>query len=373
MKLGYFTLDDNSPLYGEYLRKPEAMLKDIVEHAVYCDELGFSSFWVPEHHGPTFGMLPTPGAMVGHLAAKTRRIRLGVACVVLPINQPLRIAEEYGVLDHLSGGRISIAFGRGFDEYDYKMFGVSFRDSREILREGVELVIRAWIEKGFRYKGKHYQVNEPCTLNQYPLQSPYPEVWIACWSRGTLEMSAELGHSVVFTPFAAGMAFGGLGPAVSEFKRLAREAGHTKPLKTACSYFCAIAKDSQDAARHRERLLRLLRGLVPAIPHDLSTAPPNLAYFVDIAKKIGAMKADDLGDGSIATGDAEKVTEILKRAEAAGIDETILNVYFGGISHRGAMEQLELLAKHVLPHFESASISASNAESAARASRPTQT
>jgi len=356
VKLGYFTLDDNSPLYGEHLRKPEVMLKEIVEHAVRCDELGFSSFWVPEHHGPTFGMLPTPGAMVGHLAAKTKRIQLGVACVVLPINQPLRIAEEYGVLDHLSAGRVSVAFGRGFDDCDYKMFGVPFHDSREILREGVELVVRAWTRKGFTYEGKFYQVTEPCTLNQYPLQRPHPEVYIACWSRGTLEMAAELGCHVMFTPFSAGLAFGGLGPAASEHKRLAREAGHTGALKAACSYFCAVATDSQDARRHRERLLRLLRGLVPAIPHDLSKAPANLAYFVDIARKIEAMDADELGDGSIATGDAEKVTEILKRAEAAGIDETILNVYFGGISHRDALEQLERLAKSVLPHFENATV-----------------
>lgn len=364
MKLGYFTLDDNSPLYGPHLQKPEQMLKNIVEHAVACDRLGFDSFWVPEHHGPTFGMLPTPGALVGHLAARTQRIRLGVACVVLPINQPLRIAEEYAVLDHLSDGRVALAFGRGFDEYDYKMFGVSFHDSRQILREGVELVVKAWTEKGFTYRGKHYQVGEPCTLNQYPLQSPHPEVYIACWSRGTLEMSAELGRHVMFTPFSAGMAFGGLGPAVTEFKRLARAAGHTRPLKAACSYFCAVADDSQDAARHRERLLRLLRGLVPAIPHDLATAPPNLAYFVDIARKIETMKADELGDGSIATGDAEQVTEILKRAEAAGIDEVILNIYFGGITQRDAMEQLERLAAKVLPHFEHASLAGSRAPSA---------
>lgn len=84
--------------------------------------------------------------------------------------------------------------------------------------------------------------------------------------------------------------------------------------------------------------------------------PPNLAYFVEIARKIETMKADELGDGSIATGSAEKVVEILKRAEAAGIDEAILNVYFGGISQRDAMEQLELLGKHVLPHFDNASI-----------------
>jgi hypothetical protein len=135
-------------------------------------------------------------------------------------------------------------------------------------------------------------------------------------------------------------------------------------LKTACSYFCAIATDSQDATRHRERLLRLLRGLVPAVPHDPATAPPSLAYFVDISRKIGTMKADELGDSSIATGDAEKVTEILKRAEAAGIDEAILNVYFGGISHREAMEQLERLAAGVLPHFDNAAITSRRAPTA---------
>ena len=70
------------------------------------------------------------------------------------------------------------------------------------------------------------------------------------------------------------------------------------------------------------------------------------------------MKADELGDGSIATGDAEKVVEILKRAEAAGLDEVILNVYFGGISQREAMEQLERLAAKVLPHVAGVPVTA---------------
>jgi len=111
MWFGYFTLTDNPPAYGAARRDPNALLNDVYAECILAEELGFNSVWVPEHHFGFFGCLPTPAVYLAHLAAKTSRIRLAPATVLLPCNQPLRVAEEYAMLDLLSHGGPSFPLG----------------------------------------------------------------------------------------------------------------------------------------------------------------------------------------------------------------------------------------------------------------------
>src|SRR5919205_1744107 len=115
MKFGYFTLTDNPVGYGSARRDTNQFLRDVMDEAILAEELGFHSAWLPEHHFGLFGCLPTPAQFLTYLAARTRRIRLAPATVVLPLNDPLRIAEEYASLDLLSDGRAIFCAGRGFD------------------------------------------------------------------------------------------------------------------------------------------------------------------------------------------------------------------------------------------------------------------
>ena len=94
MECGYFTLTDNPPSYGAERRDVNQFLREVIAEGVLAEELGFASVWLPEHHFGLFGCLPTPALYLAHLAAKTRRVKLAPGTVVLPINQPLRLAEE---------------------------------------------------------------------------------------------------------------------------------------------------------------------------------------------------------------------------------------------------------------------------------------
>jgi hypothetical protein len=118
-----------------------------------------------------------------------------------------------------------------------------------------------------------------------------------------------------------------------------------------CSYFVSVAHSPSEADRARERLLHYLHSILPVLPSDRSTAPPHIAYFVDIVERLKAMKPNQLGDRSIVTGDVEHCIEVLKRCEEGGLSEVILYFNFGELSHRDTLASMERFAREVMPHF----------------------
>lgn len=353
MKFGYFTLTDNPIGYGERRRDPSQLILDVIEECVEAEAMGFNSVWLPEHHLGLFGVLGQPNMALAHIAARTKRIRLAQATVVLPINHPLRAVEECNLLDLLSDGRAIFSAGRGYDEREYRAFGGSFENSREVFDEQMEYVMAAWRQSPFTFQGKYFSTPMPLTPTPPPVQRPHPPVYVACFSKPTVEVAARVGVNTLFAPFAAAMVFGSIQGAAQESKRMAREAGNPDQ-RVMCSYFNFVAHSPQEADRTRERLLYYLQAVTPAFPADRSKAPPHIAYFADIVDRLMSMKPSDLGDRSVVTGDAEHCIEVLKACEEGGIAEVILYFNFGGLGHRETIDAMERFAKEVMPHFAEA-------------------
>ncbi len=350
MKFGYFTLTDNPPAYGANRRDPNRFLLEVVEECVEAEAMGYASAWVPEHHFGRFGVLPSPTMFLAHIANRTRTLKLGPATVVLPINHPLRMVEEFNLLDLLSGGRAVFSAGRGYDQGEYTPFGASFADSRAVFDEQMEYVMAAWRQSPFEFHGRFYSTPEPITVVPRPVQQPHPEVYVACFSKPSIELAARLRVNTIFAPFAAAMLFGSVQEAARESKRMASEAGHPDP-KVMCSYFVSVSHTSEETGRARVRLLHYLHSILPVFPSDRRTAPPHIAYFVDIVERLRAMKADQVSDRSIVTGDVEHCIEVLKRCEEGGISEVILYFNFGELAHRDTLKAMERFAREVMPHF----------------------
>jgi len=112
MKFGYFTLTDNSPGYGPGRRDPQQFLREVADECVEAEAMGYHSAWLPEHHFGRFGILPSPTMFLTHVAARTKTLKLGPATVVPPLNHPLRMVEEFNLLDVLSNGRAVFSAGR---------------------------------------------------------------------------------------------------------------------------------------------------------------------------------------------------------------------------------------------------------------------
>src|SRR5947207_14842295 len=142
MQFGYFTLSDNH--YRDNDREPNRFIADILDEALYAEEVGLNSAWIGEHHFSTLGVLSCPDLVLAHVAARTTKIRLAPAVTVLPLHHPIRVAEQWATLDLLSGGRVDFAAGRGYDRPEYAPFHVPFEDNQAMFAEGMELVRRLW-------------------------------------------------------------------------------------------------------------------------------------------------------------------------------------------------------------------------------------
>jgi alkanesulfonate monooxygenase SsuD/methylene tetrahydromethanopterin reductase-like flavin-dependent oxidoreductase (luciferase family) len=350
VKFGYFTLMDNPPAYGARRRDPNHFFHEVMQEAVFAEEIGLNSVWLPEHHFGLFGCLGATSTALGYLAARTSRIKLAPATIVLPCHHPIAVAEQFCTLDQVSGGRAVFSAGRGYDRREYEAFGIPFAESRERFDEGMRLVQKAMAEEEFTFHGKFHQVPEPVTVLPRPVQRPHPPLYVAAFSRPTVEMAAHHGFNVIFAPFAAAMMFGSLADAAAEFRRLAAEAGHPDS-RVMCSYFFGLADDAAAERRFKERVLFYLQSITPAFPGDPATAPPHIAYFVDIVHRLQSMSASDLGGRSVVTGDAERCMAHLKQVERAGIAEVILYFNVGLYPHVETMAMMERFAREVMPAF----------------------
>ncbi|MCC2095273.1 MAG: LLM class flavin-dependent oxidoreductase [Hyphomicrobiales bacterium] len=150
-----------------------------------ADELGFDGVCANEHHQTAYGLMPAPNLIAAALTRTTKRAKIAVLGRALPlVSNPVAVAEEFAMLDQMSGGRLVTGFVRGIGS-EYFAFGVDPTLSHERFYEAHELIIKAWTQPGpFPYHGKHYRFDY-VNLWPRPLQQPHPPIWIP--SQGSIE------------------------------------------------------------------------------------------------------------------------------------------------------------------------------------------
>ncbi len=166
--------------------KGAANYNEHLEEMIYCEELGFDGVVFNEHHYSAYGTMPSPNLIAAALSQKTKRIKIGVLGNILPLrNHPVRVAEEYAMIDCLSGGRLIAGFVRGIPP-EYIWYGVNPAESRGRFEEAYELIMTAWTQAVWSYEGKFFQLKD-CAIWPRPLQQPYPPIWIAARSAESIE------------------------------------------------------------------------------------------------------------------------------------------------------------------------------------------
>jgi alkanesulfonate monooxygenase SsuD/methylene tetrahydromethanopterin reductase-like flavin-dependent oxidoreductase (luciferase family) len=348
MVFGYFTLSDN--YYRNNHRDANQFVADILDEAVYAEEVGLHSAWIGEHHFGTLGVLSCPDLVLANIAARTKRIRLAPAVTVLPLHHPIRVAEQWATLDLLSGGRVDFAAGRGYDRREYLPFNVPFDDNQGVFEEGMELVRCLWSSAcPISHHGKHYQFDN-VAITPRPIQRPIP-TYVASFSRPSIELAARLGCGLIVAPFAAAMSFGGLEQVAQLYKEACARYGNA-PGRLMCSYFTHFSdnKAQEDAARARQ--IRYYKEcVISAFPGDPQKAPPSYRYFVAMVERLQRVRPEDLTENSVLLGSPEQITAILKNVEAAGFDEVILYFNVGLKPHTQVKEEMARFMAEVAPNF----------------------
>ena len=190
LRLGVFCPYDN---HGNSHQSAIQAETDLV---LAAETLGFEEAWLSEHHFDAGSSSPSIFPLLGYLAARTSRIRLGSAAVLLPFRPPIEVAEDVATIDVLSNGRFDFGVARGgpFPEQN-RHFGISSDESRPRMLEALELIQRLLNEDRVSYQGRHFKV-DGLRLTPRPLQQPIP-TWIASSSEDAIGDAAEHGFGIM--------------------------------------------------------------------------------------------------------------------------------------------------------------------------------
>jgi len=351
MEFGYFTLSDNH--YENNTRSANTFVQHITDEALYAEKLGMHSAWIGEHHFNALGVLSCPDLVLACIAGRTSRIRLAPAVTVLPLHNPIRVAEQWASLDLLSNGRVDFAAGRGYDRREYEPFHVNFDDNQGIFDEGLEVVRALWEAKDrITHEGKHYQFKD-VRITPKPVQKPIP-TYVASFSKPSIELAARLGCGLIVAPFAAAMSFGGLKQVADLYQETCAKYG--KPAgRLMCSYFTHFADTPEQEAAQRARQIRYYKEcVIPSFPSDPKTAPPSYRYFIGMVERLHNVKPEDLTENSVLLGSPARMIDTLKKVEAAGFSEVILYFNVGLKPHAQVKEEMDRFMREVAPAFEGA-------------------
>jgi alkanesulfonate monooxygenase SsuD/methylene tetrahydromethanopterin reductase-like flavin-dependent oxidoreductase (luciferase family) len=155
-----------------------------------------------EHHFTGIGQVSATLSMLCYLAAKTQRIRLGTAVVVLPWHNPVLVAEQAATLDLLSNGRFDFGVGKGYRDLEFHGFAIPKEEADERYRESLEVILKAFTsDERFSHKGKYWQFDD-ILVEPPTVQKPHPPVWIAAGSDDSIRAVARSGYSVMFDQFS---------------------------------------------------------------------------------------------------------------------------------------------------------------------------
>jgi len=331
MKFGIFSVVDHYP--KELPRTSAELYGELLEQVEAADALGFDSFWIAEHHFHEYGGIPRPPVWMAAAAERTRRIRLGSAVVVLPFDNPLRTAEDYAMVDILSGGRLNLGVGSGYLKHEFAGFGLDMEQRRERFDEALEIVLRALSGERVSFAGKHYTVSD-VQLNVRAIQRPRPPVWIATLRADGAPRIGARGLPVMLIPYASAETLDEMRAGVAAYKEaFVKAGGQLAEASVPFGFHCHCAESTAQArAEAREPMERYVRTRLYAVqrPFDVLVQQNVVAF-----------------------GDPEEIVRVARLYEAAGFTHFLAIPNFGGLPHKQVLRSMELMARQVLPRFAS--------------------
>jgi alkanesulfonate monooxygenase SsuD/methylene tetrahydromethanopterin reductase-like flavin-dependent oxidoreductase (luciferase family) len=211
-------------------------LNDTFELADAAESLGFDAVWLAERHFASreriagsggSGAIPSfasaPIVLAAALAARTARIRIGLAVSLLPLVHPIRLAEELATLDHISRGRLEFGAGRSSFQSSYEGYAIPYEEARGRFQECLAIVLQAWTQESVAFTGNYYAFSDVCVVPK-PLQTPHPPVRVAATSSDTFPQMGALGY-----PIFAGVRSADLAQVAQHlrlYRQAWRQAGH---------------------------------------------------------------------------------------------------------------------------------------------------
>ena len=377
MKFGFHTQFNN----WQHEISHAQLLDDIREQVQLCEQLGFDTVWLPEHHlNPEgLGNSPNPILFAADLASRTSRIKIGFACLTTTMWHPIRLAEDIALLDQLTKGRVEVGFGRGGRPSDTMPFNIKADPrnedtNRELFLETIDAVVGAWTNDYFSHQGPNYTLpprglphhpfftgEEPHVVNDEvtklklvpkPYQDPHPPIWLMVSSQRTARLAAERGYNAM----AAGTATDVLREFVDVYAGIRSEVGgreYARGEGWAVSRPVHVAPTMEEARKTFE--IPVIRQREFQLYNRDPGAYMRQLYGEDAEASQGkpAITWETLLERAMLAGPPEHVVEqVQELREVCGIENVITFMDAGGVPHDKIMRSIELFGTKVMPEFQ---------------------
>src|SRR5213080_4695309 len=352
--------------------KADVAVRTYAEHLAAWEELdrlGYDGVGFNEHHCSPYGLMNSPNLMASAAAQRTKRLKLLIYGNLLPLHEPLRLAEELAMLDCLSQGRLISGFARGIPR-EYQVHNVPLAESRARFEEAYDIITRAWTEEVFSYEGRFWSYKD-VALWPRPVQQPHPPIWIPIvGSQESIEFAAR--HNIPITP-GLGRARGLRDDIIRYYAKCLAAAGHritpnhlslginayvadskVQAVKEMAPYHLYFNRTLFSHGNFTEVEKQRETGYASAASTDY-VRPENLRAAQNLRSEFRNLTMPQLEEQAehMPLGTADEVAQrIIDAAESAGANQVQIAMNRGCLPHDLFMNQIERFAREVLPRLQ---------------------
>jgi alkanesulfonate monooxygenase SsuD/methylene tetrahydromethanopterin reductase-like flavin-dependent oxidoreductase (luciferase family) len=260
--------------------------------------------------------------------------------ILLPLHHPVRLAEDVVTLDIISKGRVTVGVGLGYQDADFRAFGVKMSDRVQLFEEKVQILKQCWSGQEFSYSGKHHQI-ENLTVRPDTVQQPHPPIWIGASAPVSARRAANIGDAIVTTPSTT---LDNTVRLIDQYKAAAEAAGKTPAP--------VIMRDAWVAGSRKEAEEAYGPEVMAAYKYYWQNGLPE---FLSI-KEESELTLDRVAKDRIIMGDPEEcLTEFQRWSEGTGAESCLLRLrhaHSGGPSHAQIMKTIDLIGDRIIPYME---------------------
>lgn len=314
---------------------------------------GLDAVWLAElHFSPGRSVLAAPLTIASAIAARTARLQVGTAVQVLPLADPLRLAEETATVDQISRGRLIFGVGRSGFPRAYDAYGIPYAESRERFAEALAVIREAWTSPTFSYAGVFYRYHN-VSVTPRPYQHPHPPIRVAANSPESFPAIGAQGYPILCAVRLGTLAE--LAPHIRAYRAAWRDAGHPGDGQVFLRLPVHVASTEAEAATEPEAsIMRFYRGLGSQLEATASVAGARTTeQRGERGQRLTEISWDEARREKVIAGTPPAVTDRLAALQQElGLDGILAELNCGGLIPFPAVKHsLRLLCHEVLPHF----------------------
>ncbi len=318
-----------------------------------AERWGLDAMWLAElHFVPKRSVLSFPLGVAAAIAARTERMKIGIAVQVLPLAHPLRIAEDAATVDQLSRGRLIFGVGRSGLPRTYEAYGISYAESRERFSEALEIIKLAWTQPSVTYAGKFHRIENVVAMPK-PFQQPLPDIRIAATSPDTFVTNGKLGYPIFVAVRTE--RFADLVPDIRRYREAFQAAGHPGKPASICACPPMSPRPTRERATRPGPAFSSCSGRTPRSsrtrpPRPTSPAAIERAKHAD--RLVNASYEETLGQQVLSGSPDTFAAQLREVRDELGLDGILAELNCSGtIPHDNVMTALRLLCQEVMPQF----------------------